>query len=168
VPYPEDGDHLMANFRLVMKVAARLLLILISTAAYFTLAILGWGGFAPFFSHPPLISLAMATAMLAIVSCFAGGNVSSGVREDRSNRWVLVAFGVIGLLDAYVPAYTDRIGFLTIDGDMVRWFGVVLFGVGGALRIWPVFVLGDRFSGLVAIQSGHTHTAFDSAVLLSM
>jgi protein-S-isoprenylcysteine O-methyltransferase Ste14 len=32
----------------------------------------------------------------------------------------------------------------------------VLFAVGGALRIWPVFVLGRRFSGLVAIQPGHT------------
>jgi protein-S-isoprenylcysteine O-methyltransferase Ste14 len=28
--------------------------------------------------------------------------------------------------------------------------------LGGALRIWPVFVLGNRFSGLVAIQPGHT------------
>ena len=27
---------------------------------------------------------------------------------------------------------------------------------GVALRIWPVFVLGRRFSGLVAIQPGHT------------
>jgi protein-S-isoprenylcysteine O-methyltransferase Ste14 len=33
---------------------------------------------------------------------------------------------------------------------------VVLFAAGGALRIWPVFVLGNRFSGLVAIQPGHT------------
>jgi protein-S-isoprenylcysteine O-methyltransferase Ste14 len=32
----------------------------------------------------------------------------------------------------------------------------VLFAAGGALRIWPVFVLGERFSGLVAIQPGHT------------
>ena len=32
----------------------------------------------------------------------------------------------------------------------------MLFAAGGALRIWPVFVLGRRFSGLVAIQSGHT------------
>lgn len=32
----------------------------------------------------------------------------------------------------------------------------MLFAAGGALRIWPVFVLGDRFSGLVAIQPGHT------------
>jgi protein-S-isoprenylcysteine O-methyltransferase Ste14 len=34
--------------------------------------------------------------------------------------------------------------------------GVVLFAAGGALRLWPVFVLGRRFSGLVAIQPGHT------------
>jgi protein-S-isoprenylcysteine O-methyltransferase Ste14 len=38
----------------------------------------------------------------------------------------------------------------------MRWLGVVLFATGGALRIWPVFVLGSRFSGLVAIQPGHT------------
>jgi protein-S-isoprenylcysteine O-methyltransferase Ste14 len=56
---------------------------------------------------------------------------------------------------AYFPAYTDRIEFWIIDGDTVRWLGVALFGAGGALRIWPVFVLGHRFSGLVAIQSGH-------------
>ena len=78
------------------------------------------------------------------------------MREDRGNRWVLVAFGVLGLLDGYLPAYTDRIEFWTIDGDAVRWLGVVLFAAGGALRVWPVFVLGRRFSGLVAIQPGHT------------
>ena len=138
-----------------MKLIARLLLVLVSTAAYFSLAVLGWRGFAPFFSHPALIGLAVVTAVLAIVSCFAGGNVNPGVREDRSNRWVLVAFGVLGLLLAYVPAYTDRKEFLTIDGDAIRWLGVLLFTAGGALRIWPVFVLGNRFSGLVAIQPGH-------------
>src|SRR6202040_3011599 len=56
----------------------------------------------------------------------------------------------------YLPAYTDRIDFWTLDGVSIRWLGVVLFAAGGALRIWPVFVLGDRFSGLVAIQPGHT------------
>ena len=135
---------------------ARLALVLVSTAVYFSLAILGWGGFAPFFSHPPLIALAVVTAILAIVSCFAGGNLSSGVREDRSNRWVLIAFGIIGLLDGYVPAYTDRIGLWTIDDDTVRWLGVMVFAAGSVLRILPVFILGDRFSGLVAIQPGHT------------
>ena len=37
----------------------------------------------------------------------------------------------------------------------MRWLGVVLFAAGGALRIAPTFVLGRRFSGLVAIQPGH-------------
>src|SRR5262249_52838392 len=87
---------------------------------------------------------------------FSRGNLSSGEREDRSNRWVLAAFALIGVAAGYLPAYTDRIGFWTFDGDIVRWLGVVLFVAGGVLRIWPVFVLGQRFSGLVAIQPGHS------------
>jgi protein-S-isoprenylcysteine O-methyltransferase Ste14 len=78
------------------------------------------------------------------------------VREDRANRWVIVALGLIGLLDAYLPAYTDSKEFWTFDGDAIRWLGIVLFAAGGALRIWPVFVLGRRFSGFVAKQPGHT------------
>jgi protein-S-isoprenylcysteine O-methyltransferase Ste14 len=137
-------------------VIVRLTLIVVGSAAYFGLAVLGWGGLAAFFSHPALIALAVATAVLAGASLFAGGNLSPGVREDRGNRWVLVAFGLIGLFDAYLPAYADRKEFWTIDGDAVRWLGVALFAAGGALRIWPVFVLGPRFSGLVAIQPAHT------------
>src|SRR5262249_48855468 len=84
------------------------------------------------------------------------GNVNSGEREDRGNRWVLLAFGLLGLLAAYLPAYTDRKGLWTLDGESLRWIGVALYTAGGALRIWPVFVLGRRFSGLVAIQPGPT------------
>jgi protein-S-isoprenylcysteine O-methyltransferase Ste14 len=68
----------------------------------------------------------------------------------------LVAFVVIGLLAAYLPAYTDRKGLWTLDGDAIRWLGVALFAAGGALRLWPVFVLRRRFSELVAMQPGHT------------
>ena len=123
--------------------------------AYLGLAVLGWGGFAAFFSQTPLTILAITVFLLAGAALFSGANLSAGEREDRANRWVLVAFGLIGLLSAYLPAYTDRKGFWTIDGDAVRWLGVVLFAAGGALRIWPVFVLGRRFSGLVAIQPEH-------------
>ena len=129
---------------------------LIGTLAYLGLAVLGLGGFAAFFSHPALIALAIVLVVLSAVALFSAGNLSPGVREDRGNRWVLGPFGVISLLLAYVPAYADRTELWTIDGDAVRWLGVVLFAAGGALRIWPVFVLGRRFSGLVAIQPGHT------------
>jgi protein-S-isoprenylcysteine O-methyltransferase Ste14 len=135
----------------------RLILItIIATLVYLGLAVLGWGGFAAFFSHPALIALAITVLVLSGIAIFSGGNLSPGVCEDRANRWVIGAFGLIGPLDAYLPAYTDRKEFWTLDGDAIRWLGVVLFAAGGALRIWPVFVLGHRFSGLVAIQPGHT------------
>jgi protein-S-isoprenylcysteine O-methyltransferase Ste14 len=127
-----------------------------TTLAYLGLAVLGWGGFAAFFSHSALLALAIALLVMAGVALFSSGNLSPGEREDRANRWVIVAFVLIGLLSAYLPAYTDRKGFWTLDGDTLRWLGVVLFAAGGALRIWPVFVLGHRFSGLVAIQPKHT------------
>ncbi|HEV3109723.1 MAG TPA: isoprenylcysteine carboxylmethyltransferase family protein [Candidatus Binataceae bacterium] len=133
-----------------------LTLIVVGSAGYLGLAVLGSGGFRAFFAHPPLIALALVLFAMSGASLFSGGNLSPGVREDRVNRWVLIAFGVIGLLDGYLPAYTDRKEFWTFDGDSIRWLGVVLFAVGGSLRIWPVFVLGRRFSGLVAIQPGHT------------
>ena len=147
----DDSRFIMSKgrFGLVISIVA-------GTLSYLGLAVLGWGGLAAFFSHPALIALAIALAIMSGTSFFAQGNLSPGVREDRSNRWVIFAFIVIGLLDAYLPAYTDRKEFWTIDGDTIRWLGVVLFAAGGALRIYPVFVLGRRFSGLVAIQPGHT------------
>lgn len=128
---------------------------MVGTAAYLGLAIIGWGGFVPFFSHPALIALTIVLFALSGVSLPADGNLSPGIREDRTNRWVVAVVASIGLLQGYVPALTDRIGFWTIDGNAVRWLGVALFAAGGALRMWPVFVLGHRFSGLVAIQSEH-------------
>jgi protein-S-isoprenylcysteine O-methyltransferase Ste14 len=139
-----------------MSLAARVLLVFVGSAVYLGLAVLGWGGFAAFFSHPALIALTAVFMVQAGAAFFAGGNLSPGVREDRSNRWVITAFTIIGLLNGFLAAYTDRKEFWVIDGDAVRWFGVVLAAVGGTLRLWPVFVLGDRFSGYVAIQPGHT------------
>jgi protein-S-isoprenylcysteine O-methyltransferase Ste14 len=129
---------------------------IVSSIAYLGLAILGWGSFTAFFSQPALIALTVVFFALVGASMFTSGNLSSGEREDRGNRWVLGAFGLIGLLSAYLPAYTDRAEFWTLDGETVRWIGVALFAIGGVLRMWPVFVLGRRFSGLVAIQPGHT------------
>jgi len=122
---------------------------------YAGLAVLGWGGFRSFFSHAPFVALVVILLALSVAASFAGGNVSAGVREARGNRWVILVFVIIGFLNAYLPAYTDRRELWTIDGDTIRWIGVALFAVGGALRIWPVFVLGHRFSGLVAIQPEH-------------
>jgi protein-S-isoprenylcysteine O-methyltransferase Ste14 len=127
----------------------------LSLAAYLGLAIAGAGGPARFFSFPPLIAVTLVTIALGCVALFSEGHIGSGVKEDRSNRWVFAAFSVLGILDACLPAYTDRIDFLTFGGEGVRWLGVLLYTTGGVLRLAPVFVLGRRFSGLVAIQPEH-------------
>ena len=129
---------------------------IVSSALYLGLAILGWGGIGPFFANTARVVLAIITVLLSASALFTSANLSSGEREDRSNRWVVAVFGIIGFASAFLPAYTERIGFWTFGDDGVRWLGVTLFATGGTLRMWPVFVLGRRFSGLVAIQPGHT------------
>jgi hypothetical protein len=144
-------------------------LTVVGSLGYIGLAILGSGGFAAFFSHPALIALTIVGFVLTGVALFSSGNLSSGEREDRGNRWVLAAFGVIGLLMAYLPAYTDRMEFWTLDGDAVRWLGVVLFTVGGALRVsglfscsaidsagWSPFNPGIRWSRAASMASSVT------------
>ena len=128
---------------------------IVSLAAYLGLAIAGAGGARRFFSYPPLIAVTVVTIALGFAALFSEGHVGSGVKEDRSNRWVIAALTALGFIDAYLPAYTDRIDFLTFGGEAVRWAGFLLYSIGGVVRIAPVFVLGRRFSGLVAIQPGH-------------
>ncbi|MGD0156299.1 MAG: isoprenylcysteine carboxylmethyltransferase family protein [Terracidiphilus sp.] len=129
---------------------------IVAIVIQFALAIAGWGGWTAFFAHPAMRALAWVTAGLSLLAIFTQGNLGTGEKEDRGNRWVLGAFTVIALLMSYFSAYTDRIGFWTIDGDTMRWVGVVVCAAGGVLRIAPAYVLKNRFSGLVAIQPGHT------------
>jgi hypothetical protein len=116
----------------MITLTARLALILIGTVAYLTLAIVGLGGPTAFFSNGALVALTGVLCVMLVASLFAGGNLSSGVREDRANRWVLAAFALVGLLDAYLPAWSDRNEFWIIDGETIRRVGVALFAAGGA------------------------------------
>jgi protein-S-isoprenylcysteine O-methyltransferase Ste14 len=134
---------------------ARSFAVAVGVLAYLGLAVLAWGGFAAFFAHPARTALVVVTIVLSCAAAFSPANLNRGEREDRANRWVIGVLAGIGLLAAYLPAYSDRKEIWTLDGDAVRWLGVALFAIGGVLRLWPVFVLGPRFSGLVAIQPGH-------------
>jgi protein-S-isoprenylcysteine O-methyltransferase Ste14 len=131
------------------------LLSVASVALYLGLAVWGWGGLSAFLANPARAGAAAATVVLAVAALFTRATLSSGRREDTRNRWILLPFTVIGFLVAWLPAYTDRRDFWALDGDAVRYVGLALYVVGGVLRLVPVFVLGRRFSGLVAIQEGH-------------
>lgn len=126
-----------------------------SVALFIGVAIAAAGGVAALLSDAPLIALVAVTVALLVAAMFTKASLSSGVREDRSNRWVIGALGVLGFAIAVAPPLCWRLGWLTFGGEVLRWVGVALYALGGALRLAPVFALGRRFSGLVAIQPGH-------------
>jgi len=101
----------------MMLTSVRVTLVIIGTAAYLGLAILGWDGWTAFFAHPARVALAVVLFVLAGVSLVAGGNLSRGLREDRGNRWVIGAVALLGLLAASLAPYTDRKAFWTLDGE---------------------------------------------------
>src|SRR5215472_11183709 len=98
----------------MMNFPLRAVLVVLGTAAYLALAVLGWGGVQPFFANPARLALAIAFVAVSFAALFVGGNISTGEREDRGNRWVLVPLVVVGLVSAYLPALTDRADFWTI------------------------------------------------------
>src|SRR5262249_44137063 len=132
-----------------------ILITAVSLALYLGLAVWGWGGWSTFMANPARAGAVVAMVVISVAALFTSGNLSSGRREDTRNRWILLPFLLLGFLLAWLPAYTDRGNLWTIDGDAVRYLGVALFVGGSVLRVGAVFVLGRRFSGLVAIQEGH-------------
>jgi protein-S-isoprenylcysteine O-methyltransferase Ste14 len=126
-----------------------------SLALYLGLAVWGWGGWSAFIANPARAGAVVALVVISVAAMFSSGNLSSGRREDTGNRWIFLPFLVLGFVLAWLPAYADRRDIATIDGDAVRYLGLALFVVGSGLRVAAVFVLGRRFSGLVAIQKGH-------------
>ena len=132
-----------------------MLITTVNVGIYIALAVLGWGGWSAFMANPARVGVVVATVVLSIAAMFTSGNISSGRREDTKNRWIFLPILILGFLLGWLPAYTDRREIWTIDGDTTRYLGLALFVVGCILRMAPVFVLGRRFSGLVAIQEGH-------------
>jgi protein-S-isoprenylcysteine O-methyltransferase Ste14 len=56
---------------------------------------------------------------------------------------------------AVLPAYLDGSDLWTTDEAVTPYVGLALLTLGGILRLAAVFVLGHRFTGVVAIQEGH-------------
>jgi protein-S-isoprenylcysteine O-methyltransferase Ste14 len=128
---------------------------LVGFALWVGLGVLGFGSWSAFFGHPARV-LAVVTGLLMTIWALASPvNLSSGEREDVADRVILVPSAAGILLLFWLLPYLDRHDRFTFGGDGVRWAGLAITVAGSVLRIWPRFVLGRRFSGLVAIQPGH-------------
>ena len=128
----------------------------ISVIVQLALTILAWGDWAGFFAHAARTWLVIGSFLLLIAAWFSGSSgISGGEKHSTTSKTILYAFGVVLVLLTLVPPYCDRRDIWVIDGDAARYFGLFLFFAGSILRLAAVFVLGRRFSGLVAIQPGH-------------
>jgi protein-S-isoprenylcysteine O-methyltransferase Ste14 len=116
----------------------------------------GRGDWAAFFRSPARVGAVVVSLLLAVASVFADfGGMNPGKKEDRRNRWIFVPITALSLALAVLPAYLDGRNLWTTDEAVTPYVGLALLTVGGVLRIAPVFQLGRRFTGIVAIQEGH-------------
>ena len=133
----------------------------VSTAVFCGLSVtaFAWGhgwDWAAFFQSPARTGVIVVSLVLAVVALFTdSGGMNPGKKEDRRNRWVFAPIIVLSLGLALLPPYLDGSNLWTAGGAVTPYVGLALLAAGGALRLAPVFVLGRRFTGLVAIQEGH-------------
>ena len=146
----------MTGARLLMWTTVGVL----ATAAFFGLSLaafaLGRGDWVAFFQSPARVGAVVVSLVLSAAVVFSGfGGMNPGKKEDRRNRWIFAPFMVLSLGMAVLPAYLDGGNLWTADEIVTPYVGLALLTFGGVLRIAAVFVLGRRFTGLVAIQEGH-------------
>jgi protein-S-isoprenylcysteine O-methyltransferase Ste14 len=116
----------------------------------------GRGHYLAFFQSPARMGAFVVSLGLSVLVVFSNfGGMNPGKKEDRSNRWIFVPVFVLSLGMAVLPAYLDGRNLWTADEAVTPYVGLALLTLGGGLRLAAVFVLGRRFTGLVAIQEEH-------------
>jgi protein-S-isoprenylcysteine O-methyltransferase Ste14 len=146
----------MTTKRLLVWMAISLLIVVVQLGVSFVSFAAGRGDWVAFFQSPPRVGAIVATLILTAASAFSGfGGMNPGKKEDRRNRWIFAPFAAIALGIVVLPPYLDGRNLWTTDEAVTPYIGLALFTLGGVLRIGPVFTLGRRFTGLVAIQEGH-------------
>ncbi len=136
--------------------ASILLLALPPSLAFFGIMVWAYGDVTRFFQHPARWGMVVASGLMVIAALFTNSSgLGSGQREDRGNRWIFLPITLLSLLLAWLPPYLDGRDLWTLHEPTIPYIGLALFVFGGILRLAPVFALGRRFSGLVAIQEGH-------------
>jgi protein-S-isoprenylcysteine O-methyltransferase Ste14 len=127
-----------------------------STLLLLALVIWGWGDWTTFFSNSARSGAIILALAGAIAYGFSGSSgCGTGRREDPSSRWIFFPLIIIAVGFAWLPPHLDRLNRWTIDGDPVRYLGLILTAIGGFVRVATVFELGPRFSFFVALQSDH-------------
>jgi protein-S-isoprenylcysteine O-methyltransferase Ste14 len=128
----------------------------IATFLYLAVLVWAWGDWRSFFAHPARLSAVVAMVVLVVAIWFSGASgLSPGIRESRGSRRIFVPLILITVAMVWFPPFADRRNLWTLDGDTVRYTGLLLFLIGGTIRTASIFALEHRFSGFVAVQANH-------------
>ena len=131
---------------------------------YAVLILLGWGldDIGGFFSHPARLILFGVTVigytvMMLFRDKFNVEFLKKGKKEDPKEKIIGVALPtLISLLMMFITPYSDSHGFLVLGGgDVVRYFGLLVFVTGNIFMFWGPIHLGKQYSFMVTIQEEH-------------
>ena len=103
-----------------------------------------WGSFRAFVGHPARAATIALMAVLGVVASFSG--------EDPQNALVAPVLVVGTVLFGWLLPYLDCRGIWVVDGDVARYLGLAILVPASVLRVWPMFVLGHRFSAFVGVR----------------
>ena len=146
----------MTGVRLLLWSIATVLMVAIFFGLSLAAFAVGRGDWAEFFQSPARVGAILVSIGLGVAGVFSGfGGMNPGKKEDRSNRWIFGPVFVLSLALAVLPPYLDGRNLWVADETVTPYIGLAWLTLGGVLRLAPVFILGRRFTGLVAIQKGH-------------
>jgi protein-S-isoprenylcysteine O-methyltransferase Ste14 len=130
------------------------------------LPLLGWGidDLRGFLSIYPRLGFVLVAAVPGLAEAYyvikAGerNNLSKGEESKLVRRQSVVLHVIAPLLfgTLFFLPFADRrsIGVM-MAGQVVRWLGLVLYGLGFVLTSWARAALGRMYSGQVTIQKSH-------------
>jgi protein-S-isoprenylcysteine O-methyltransferase Ste14 len=130
------------------------------------LPLLGWGidDLRGFFSIYPRLGFVLAAAVPCLAEAYyvmkvgERPNFSKGEESKHVRRQSVVLLVIAPVLfgTLFFMPFADRrsIGVMMAD-QVVRWLGLVLYGLGLVIMSWARNVLGRMYSGEVTIQKSH-------------
>lgn len=149
-----------------MKVIRGIGFFLGTLAIYLGVPLLGWGidDLGGFFSLSQRSGYAVLIIAFGLAVGYQAINAPEGIRGSKGQEGKLVHRQSIARVAVVLLMYgafiflpfADRhhVGVM-MDGQVVRWSGLVLFGLGCSLIFWSGVALGRMYSAEVTIQKNH-------------
>jgi protein-S-isoprenylcysteine O-methyltransferase Ste14 len=126
-----------------------------SLALFFVVPALAWGSVSGLLAHPARAGAFVIIIGGSVAFFFAGTNFATFKWDDPKSRSVIMVALPITAVIAYLPAYADRHDYAVLDGDVVRYVGLVTYAIGCWLRMGPMFALKQRFRAPWTEQQEH-------------